>query len=220
MNFAEQLNIPGEHSFFFEGEVGRLDARLVIPEVLRQPYVALLGHPHSLQGGSMNNKVVTSMARAFRELGIPSIRFNFRGVEHSEGEFDNGIGESADMLCLARLWAAQVPDCRYIFAGFSFGSYVTYRAAAQWPHELLISIAPPVSRFDYNSFTSVPKAWHILQWDKDELISLEEVLAFVEQYQLKVPVHQFVDTGHFFHGKLLELKATLTQIIQDEVLTS
>ena len=165
----------------------------------------------------MNNKVVTTMARAFRELGIPSLRFNFRGVENSAGDFDNGIGESEDMLCLARLWASEFPDSRLLFAGFSFGSYVTYRAAAQWPHALLISVAPPVQRYDYTYFSNPPSAWHIMQGDEDEVVELTDVLAFAARCTPPLPVHRFPEAGHFFHGKLLLLKEKLTQIVQQEV---
>ncbi|OGV40653.1 MAG: hypothetical protein A3F46_01720 [Legionellales bacterium RIFCSPHIGHO2_12_FULL_42_9] len=213
MRFSELLKSAGEHRFFFNGADGLLEGCLLVPDEIRKPYVAILGHPHSLQGGSMNNKVVTTMARALRELHIPSLRFNFRGVENSEGEFDNGIGESADMLCLARMWADEVPRSKFIFAGFSFGAYVTYRAAAQWPHELLISVAPAVDSNDYTCFAEIPPVWHILQGDNDEVVPLDKVLAFAARCTPTLPVHRFPDTGHFFHGKLLLLKEKLMSII-------
>ena len=221
MQFLEQLKVPGEHAFTFTGKAGLLEGVIVVPELLQEnpAYIAILGHPHSLQGGSMSNKVVTTMARAFRDLGIPSLRFNFRGVGASEGVFDNGIGESEDMLSLVRLWKESCPDCQFVFAGFSFGSYVAYRAAAQWPHKLLLSIAPPVERYDYAYFSPAPVVWHILQGNEDEVVSAQEVFAFAERSTPPIPVHQFPGTGHFFHGKLLELRAKLSEIIQHEVLS-
>ena len=219
MQFIELLKSAGDHPFFFNGADGRLEGHLLVPEEIKKPYVAILGHPHSLQGGSMNNKVVTTMARAFRELGIPSLRFNFRGVGNSEGEFDNGIGESEDMLCLARLWAGEVPTSQFIFAGFSFGAYVTYRAAAQWPHELLISVAPAVDRNEYTCFSEIPPVWHIFQGDNDEVVPLAKVLGFAAECTSTLSVHRFPDTGHFFHGKLLLLKEKLMSIIKREVLS-
>lgn len=217
VSFSKYLLQAGEHSFVFEGKTALLEGRLLIPETLQGTFIALLGHPHSLQGGTMNNKVVTTMARAFRELGIPSLRFNFRGVEQSGGVFDNGPGESDDMLCLARLWATLVPNNRFIFAGFSFGSYVAYRAAAQWPHDLLISIAPPVMRYDYDQFHPAPAVWHIVQGEKDEVVPAEEVVAFAEQSTPPLSVHYFPQAGHFFHGGLLELKACLLAISRQEL---
>src|SRR5205085_2607786 len=103
MSLTNKLNTPGEHFFTFVGPVGLLEAALNVPENVDKRYIALLGHPHSLQGGTMNNKVVTTLVRVFKDLGIASLRFNFRGVGQSAGVFDEGIGESDDMLVLARL---------------------------------------------------------------------------------------------------------------------
>ena len=212
----QSIMTPGEHAFVFEGLSGSLQGRLLVPNIPLQSFIAILGHPHSLQGGTMNNKVVTTMARAFATVVIASLRFNFRGVEGSEGIFDNGPAESDDMLVLARLWSSLHPDARMIFAGFSFGSYVTYRAAAQWPHELLISIAPPVERYDYAAFSPHPSPWHIVLGDADEVVDVAGVLAFSAKSQPAIPLHLFSETGHFFHGKLIDLKATLIDILTQE----
>ena len=83
--FCEKLATPGEHLFFITGQAGQLEVALTVPEAVDGRYVALLGHPHSLQGGTMNNKVVTTLVRAFKELNIASLRFNFRGVGASAG---------------------------------------------------------------------------------------------------------------------------------------
>ncbi|MCW0218659.1 MAG: hypothetical protein OJI67_10085, partial [Prosthecobacter sp.] len=210
---------PGEHSFTFDGAAGTLEAILTQPTTLPGPYVALLGHPHSLQGGSMNNKVVTTMARAFRELNIPSLRFNFRGVGASQGVYDAGAGESEDMLALMRLWHAAFPDTRFIFAGFSFGSYVAWRAAAQSPHALLISIAPAVHHYDYKALPA-PHPWCVIQGDDDEVVPAQLVLDFAAQAVPPLPIVRFAETGHFFHGKLLELKTALIEMVEEQVLRS
>jgi alpha/beta superfamily hydrolase len=209
MHFIDKLNSPGEHLLTLKGTVGQLEAVLTVPLQINSPYVAFLGHPHSLQGGTMNNKVVTTMARMFKELNIPSLRFNFRGVGLSEGVYDSGVGESEDMMAQARAWQQEQADISFIFAGFSFGSYVAYRAAAQMKSSLLITIAPSVHNYNYNEFTSYPPSWLIVQGDDDELVPLDLVLHFAQQFQPALPVIQFAHTGHFFHGKLLELKAKL-----------
>lgn len=214
----EQLTLVGEHPFFFEGGAGMLEAILTIPLHARYDYVAILGHPHSLQGGTMNNKVVTTMVRAFKELSIPVLRFNFRGVGASAGSYDAGIGESDDMRALAQLWALQYPQSRFLFAGFSFGSFVAYRAAALYPHDLLLTIAPAVHHYNYQELASVPTPWHILQGDEDEVVPLQTVLDFAANMTPALPVSRFAETGHFFHGKLLLLKAELIQLISDKVL--
>ena len=213
----EKLNIPGEHPFFFTGPAGQIEAVLTVPPKLDVRYIAILGHPHSLQGGTMNNKVVTTMARAFKELNMASIRFNFRGVGQSTGTYDAGMGESEDMLFLARLWKEIEADVQFIFAGFSFGSYVAYRAAAQCNHALLITIAPSVHHYNYLAFSPAPTPWIMVQGDEDEIVPLQYVLDFVAEAPLAIPLIRFADTGHFFHGKLIDLKLRLIEVIRDHV---
>lgn len=209
-----KLDQPGEYAFTFSGEAGILEAILTVPQDCKVSHLALLGHPHSLQGGTMHNKVVTTLARVFRDLGIASIRFNFRGVGASEGTYDAGIGESDDMLRLVTYCQASYPDIQFIFAGFSFGSYVTYRAAAQCPHVLLISIAPPVHHYDYHAFSPQPHPWMIVQGDADEVVPVEAVRQFSKTATEPLIYIEMPDTSHFFHGKLIELKTLLIEQIQ------
>lgn len=212
----DKLTTPGEHTFIFTGAMGKLEAVLTVPEQLNTTVVAVLGHPHSLQGGTMNNKVVTTMARAFKESGIASLRFNFRGVGSSEGTYDAGIGEADDMLLLMQLWKERFPSSKFLIAGFSFGSYVAYRAAALSKAVLLITIAPPVHHYDYNEFLPLSSKWVIFQGNEDEVVPAQEVVDFALQNSL--PVIPFAETGHFFHGKLLPLKSELIALIKQQVL--
>jgi len=218
MHLTNQLNIPGEHAFNFPGAVGQLEGILTVPDNVSDHYVAILGHPHSLQGGTMNNKVVTTLARTFKELGIASIRFNFRGVGQSAGVYDTGLGESDDMLLLARDWLQSRSDTRIIFAGFSFGSYVAYRAASQCRHALLITVAPSVHNYNYSEFTCMPAPWIVVQGDQDEVVPMSLVEDFVERFPA-LELLTFADTSHFFHGKLIPLKERLTDAIRAHVIT-
>ncbi len=213
----EYLSCPGEHVLSLSGSAGLIEAIISVPQSLASKHFALLGHPHSLQGGSMTNKVVTTLARCFRDLGIPSLRFNFRGVGQSAGVYDAGIGESEDMLACAALVQLEYPEARFVFAGFSFGSYVTYRAAGQFPHELLISIAPPVHHYDYLEFKMDAASWVIAQGEADEVVPSTEVFAFFEQHYPIAKVLHFPDTGHFFHSKLIDLKAQLEPLIKQQL---
>jgi alpha/beta superfamily hydrolase len=217
MQLTEKLKFPGEQSLLLAGVVGQLDAVLTVPEQINTHYVAILGHPHSLQGGTMNNKVVTTLARMFKELGIASLRFNFRGVGLSEGEYDAGIGESEDMLLLARQWLNAMPGARILFAGFSFGSYVAYRAAAQCPHALLITIAPSIEHYDYSQFSPVPKPWIVVQGGEDEIVPAKAVVDFVANALPPLELLYFEHTTHFFHGRLIELKLRLMEAIRNQV---
>ena len=217
MQFIDKLNTPGEHSLLLEGLAGQIEAILTVPETIHSYFVAFLGHPHSLQGGTMNNKVVTTMSRVFKELGIPSLRFNFRGVGQSAGVYNDGLGESKDMLELVQLWQKEQPQIKLIFAGFSFGSYVCYRAAAQSSPSILITIAPPVHHYDYREFEPQPESWLIVQGDVDEVVPSTLVLDFAKESHPILPVIEFPETGHFFHGKLVELKTKLLDYLRDRV---
>lgn len=212
MILIDKLNTPGDHPFVFSGLIGQLEGVITMPANAMTNCIALLGHPHSLQGGTMNNKVVTTMARACKELAIPSLRFNFRGVGLSEGVYDAGQGESEDMLALMHLCQEEIPTAQFIFAGFSFGSYVAYRAAAHADSKLLITIAPPVHHYNYREFTP-PHPWLIMQGDEDEVVPLSLVLDFANEISPPLPTHRFAETSHFFHGKLIELKEQLVKSI-------
>ncbi|WP_367607485.1 alpha/beta hydrolase [Legionella sp. W05-934-2] len=208
------MQSPGEHPLSLSGVVGNLEAMLTVPSDAHPNILLFLGHPHSLQGGSMTNKVVTTLARAAKEIGMASLRFNFRGVGHSQGEFDNGIGESEDLIKLVRQVEQDNPACEFIFAGFSFGSYVSYRAACQCPHRLLLSIAPPVERHNFLSFTPAPSPWEIIMGDADEVVPFSAVENFAKNHTPPIPMHRFADTGHFFHGQLVKLRQTLEPLFQ------
>jgi alpha/beta superfamily hydrolase len=165
----------------------------------------------------MNNKVVTTLARIFKTLNIPCLRFNFRGVGQSAGHYDAGLGESDDMVSLARQWQEELPQLRLIFAGFSFGSYVAYRAAAMLPTELLISIAPPIHHFDYDTIVPQTRSWIVVQGEEDDVVPKALVDRFVEKSTLARHYLLFPATDHFFHGKLVELKARLLMAVQAEI---
>ena len=211
-----KLNIPGTHQELISGPAGVLEVILEVPPNSDPAYFAVLGHPHSLQGGTMQNKVVTTLARAFRDLGIPSIRFNFRGVGGSSGEYDAGLGESEDMLYI--LHALGVEEKKIFFAGFSFGSYVAYRALVHYKMQqaaALITIAPSVHHYDYG-LSPLPEntPWLIVIGVEDELVPVEKVTEFAQQYVPPPIIEYFPDTGHFFHGKLIELKTVLQNHIR------
>jgi hypothetical protein len=212
MLWTQQLNQSGDHRLLLSGPQGDIEAILSVPEKRLSQDVAFLGHPNSLQGGSFNNKVVTTAARACKELGICSLRINFRGVGQSDGDYDNGIGESCDLLYLVNQWQKEHADQAAILIGFSFGSYVTYRVAAQCKHALLLSIAPAVDRYDYQAFSSQPHPWEIIMGDADEVVPFSEVETFAQN--LSLPLHRFPKAGHFFHARLIELRETIINIIK------
>ncbi len=196
----------------FNGPEGRIEGRYHHSEK-NNPPIALVLHPHPSHGGTMNNKVVTTLSRLFSDRGIASLRFNFRGVGASEGVYDQGVGESEDMMLLAHTWLNEYPDARLWFAGFSFGSYVAYRAAAQMPHAALITVAPSVQHYDYDAYAPQPSPWIVVHGDQDEIVPYRAVVDFLLPFGKTITLLSFENTGHFFHGMLIPLKARLTEAL-------
>src|ERR1700722_17435791 len=160
-----------------EGRAGTLEAIVEDPGEAGPSY-AIVCHPHPLFGGTMDNKVVTTVARALQETGIPTLRFNFRGVGASAGEFDQGVGETADADAVAAWGAGRWPGRSLVIAGFSFGGYVALRLAQQRLPRCLITIAPAVQGFDAS--TAVPRCpWLVVQGDADELVDPSTVIDWV-----------------------------------------
>jgi hypothetical protein len=174
---------------------------------------ALLCHPHPLYGGTMENKVVTTVARALRDAGIPTLRFNFRGVGRSEGVFDAGIGETADAAA-AEIWCAdRWPGRRPVLAGFSFGAYVVLRLAQQGRAAALITVAPPVTSFDFSGLRSPACPWLVVQGDADEVVNPQSVIAWADSLEPRPQLLVMPGVGHFFHGRLGELRDAVTGAI-------
>ncbi|HLB58357.1 MAG TPA: alpha/beta fold hydrolase [Gammaproteobacteria bacterium] len=167
---------------------------------------AIICHPHPLFGGTMNNKVVTTLARAFQNLNINTIRFNFRGVGKSEGKFDQGVGETDDVIAIARWAKTHYLSDKLYLAGFSFGSYVAARAATQLPVTHLLSIAPPVINFDFTALPPITCPWLIIQGEQDEIVSPEAVFDWVETLNPKPTLIRMPKATHFFHGQLMALR--------------
>jgi len=193
-----------------QGAVGVIEAHIAWPdEALRRDLIAVICHPHPLHGGSMGNKVVTSCERALRDLGAITLRFNFRGVGQSAGVFDEGRGEGDDLAAICAWIRGANPGAALILAGFSFGAFVAITRAAAIAPRLLISIAPPVGRFDLQTFTPPACPWLVLQPDADEVVDANAVYAWVAQQPLPPVLVRFAETSHFFHGKLLELREAI-----------
>ena len=177
------------------------------------PSYGVICHPHPLYGGTMDNKVVTTVARALQETGIPTLRFNFRGVGASAGEFDQGVGETADADAVAAWGAERWAGRSLVIAGFSFGGYVALRLAQQRLPRCLITIAPAVQGFAAS--TAVPRCpWLVVQGDADELVDPPGVIDWVNTLDPKPRLLVLPGVGHFFHGRLRELRDAVIDAIR------
>ena len=202
------------------GPIGPLEAVIEAPEdgVKPQPVLAIICHPLSTEGGSLHNKVVTMTSRALRESGLTTVRFNFRSVGASLGQFDRGEGESDDLLAVAAYAQAQYPDYELWLAGFSFGAYVSLRNAVRLNARFLISIAPPVGRdWDFSQIALPECPWLIIQGDADEIVDANAVYDWVEHLQGLAEPPELVklpETTHFFHRRLMDLRGVIRNSIK------
>lgn len=192
------------------GPAGPLEALLEGPGSATPSACAVVCHPHPLHGGTMLNKVVHTVSRALNELGLPTLRFNYRGVGASGGSYAEGIGETDDVLAAARWMGNRYPGTPLWLAGFSFGAAVSWRAAARLAPGQLVSIAPPVERMG-DLVTGLRPAcpWLVVQGDADEVVPCAEVRDYVARLSPPPELVVLPGVDHFFHGRLSQLKTVL-----------
>ncbi|MDQ8031939.1 MAG: alpha/beta hydrolase [Bordetella sp.] len=200
----------------FTGAAGRIECALDWPDDTPRGW-ALVLHPHPLQGGARDNKVVTTIARACVQHGLLAVRPNFRGVGGSEGEFDKAVGETEDMLGLIDQVLAQQPELAglpWVLGGFSFGTSVAAQVyatladqdGARLPAAIML-MGPAVGRFQFRE-VQLPEDALLVHGEADEVVPLAEAMDWVRPRG--VPLVVIPGASHFFHGKLLSLR-TLVQ---------
>ena len=201
-----------------EGPSGPLEARVEDPAPGVVPVaVGVVCHPHPLYGGTMQNKVVHTLARAMQELGVPTVRFNFRGVGGSAGAYDGGAGELDDALA-ACAWARRRWNCEALWlAGFSFGSAVALQAAQSVAPRALVTVAPPVGRIIVAPVPRPACPWLVVQGDHDELVDVTQVRRWVGDYSPPPQCVVLEGAEHFFHGRLGDLRAAVLEFLSGEL---
>lgn len=194
------------------GPAGRLEALLERPA---EPVgVAVVCHPHPEGGGTMHNKVVHTLARAFARAGYTTLRFNFRGTGASAGSYDEGVGEVDDALAALEFMRRDGPQGPSWIAGFSFGAAIAIRAAVRVPVDGLISVAPAVRRFAAGLTAQPQCPWLIVQGDADELVDVDDTIAWVNGLDPGPELLVLEGVDHFFHGRLNELRAAATAFLE------
>ncbi|ATN85211.1 Dot/Icm type IV secretion system effector CoxH3 [Coxiella burnetii] len=197
--------------FLIQGPVGQLEVMITRPKGIEKSVTGIICHPHPLHGGTMNNKVLTTLAKALDELGLKTVRFNFRGVGKSQGRYDNGVGEVEDLKAVLRWVEHHWSQDDIWLAGFSFGAYISAKVAYDQKVAQLISVAPPVFYEGFASLTQMASPWLIVQGDQDEVVPFEQVKAFVNQISSPVEFVVMSGASHFFHGRLIELRELLVR---------
>jgi alpha/beta superfamily hydrolase len=205
--WTEQLSI--------DGPAGKLEAILEVPQS-ESDRVAVVCHPHPLHGGTMQNKVTHTLARTFNKLGVPSLRFNFRGVGNSEGNYDQGTGETLDALAVLDYASGRFPGKKLWLAGFSFGARVALEVSARRNLDLLVTVAPPVGRLDMSDVSQPSCRWIVIQGGSDELVDPDAVVGWVDSLEPGPELMMFEEADHFFHGQLVVLRESLLASLDPE----
>ena len=188
-----------------DGPAGKIEVDISDPGETRRA-IALIAHPHPLMGGTKDNKVVTTLARAFYALGYVALRPNFRGVGQSTGTHDEGRGETADLIAVARYAQEKYGQLPLTCAGFSFGGFVQTRVAKEIHPDQLVLVAPAVNRFPTEE---VAAGTLVVHGELDDVVPLAAVLDWARPQNLPVVV---VPGGeHFFHGRLHLVQQIVTR---------
>ncbi len=206
--------LPKLQKLQLHGPAGNLEGLLEAPQETAVVGCAVVCHPHPLHGGTLQNKVAHTLARSFIKQGFIALRFNFRGVNESDGEFDEGRGELEDVFAAMDFLSNRYPDLPLWVSGFSFGAAMAVHAAAERRPDGLVSIAPAVSRFTRNLSRQPDCPWLILQGDQDELVDVDETIAWVNELDPGPEMQIFEGTEHFFHGKLVLLREAVEAFIR------
>ncbi|MBM3807407.1 MAG: alpha/beta hydrolase [Acidimicrobiia bacterium] len=197
------------------GPAGPLEALLDTPDGDARA-VAVFGHPHPLHGGTMHTKALYQAAKAMPRIGVAALRFNFRGVGRSAGTIDAGPGEQDDFRAAITFAAERFPDLPIWAGGMSFGSWIAMTIGALDTRvSLLLGIAPPVDRYDFESLKTCTLPKFIIHGETDELISLKDVRRFYAQIPEPKELVTIEDANHLFEGKTSLVGEAVEDLLAD-----
>ena len=197
------------------GPAGPLEALIEIPHEASEPPRAcgVVCHPHPLFGGTLDNKVVWTVARAFEAFGAPAIRFNFRGVGASAGAYGEGRGETEDTLAVIDFARRRWPQAALWLGGFSFGAAVAVRVAQAAQAALLTAVAPGITVVDVRAAAPPECPWLIVQGEADEVVPTAAVLEWARRLSPPPEISLLPGASHFFHGRINDLRDVLVNFL-------
>jgi len=196
------------------GAAGAIETLVAMPAGAPKG-IAVVCHPHPLHGGALSNKVTYQLASCALKAGLVAARFNFRGVGRSQGTHDAGRGETDDTLAVVAFLREHLADAPLLLAGFSFGAFVSLKAAARARPALQVSIAPPFKYFEAEPLPPRPDApWLVVHGRDDEVVDYAATKAVLERYQPPPELVTLDGVGHFFHGRLRDLDAAVSGFLQ------
>ena len=211
---------PGESlSLFVDGPAGRLETLLAAPRQESPAGICVVCHPHPQFGGAMSNKVVYALASSALQAGLLTARFNFRGVGRSEGGYDHSRGETDDTLAVIAWLRALLPQAPLALAGFSFGAYVSLKAAAQARPALLLSASIPFAGYIEDAAPPPHPGcpWLAVHSVDDDVVHYEQTRAALLAYTPPPQLVRFEGAGHFYHGRLTELQQAVLPFLQQHL---
>jgi alpha/beta superfamily hydrolase len=202
-------------TFLLPGPAGVLEVATAVPEAdCARAGSVVICHPNPAQGGTMRNKVITMLERSLRESGLATVRFNFRGIGASTGAFDNGDGETGDLVAVAQWLRKARPQDALWLAGFSFGSYIALRSARSLAADALVTVAPPVGLYEFGELAMPGCPWLVVQGEADEVVDPQGVFEWIETLDPKPVLVRMPDTGHFFHRRLMDLRGAVKNAVR------
>lgn len=206
---------PKSESLTITGPAGRLEAILETPQGGDPSALVVLCHPHPLYYGTMRNKVVHTLSRAFVGEGFAALRFNFRGVGDSTGLHDHGRGEADDAFAALDWLTRRWPALPCWLGGFSFGAMIALKCSLQQKPQGLVTISPPFDKYAEELRGQPDCPWLVIQGDRDELVDVDSVINWVDGLEPGPELLVMEDTDHFFHGKLVLLREAVADFVRD-----
>ncbi len=206
---------------FLDGPAGRLECRLDLPRQQNPVAAAVVCHPHPLYGGTMHNKVAYTLAHAAVDSGAVVLRFNFRGVGKSEGAFGQGRGEQEDLATVETWIGSNYSGLSLWRLGFSFGAAMVFMRSLRVPCDQLVTVAPPVERMAEYGLNGdrepMCRHWILVQGDADEVVPPGTTYAWARGCLVPPELISFADTGHFFHGRLTDLRRAIVKGLSESL---